>query len=228
MEIQYLGHSCFSINIDDLALIVDPFISSNPLATQIALDELRADYILITHAHQDHLADVDRIAKNNRDLKIISNYEIVSWFDKQDIRGIPMNTGGQIRLDALTIKYVSAIHSSSFPDGSYGGNPGGFVLWSDSFCVYIAGDTCLSYDMQLIPKLCPPLDLAILPIGDHFTMGYEEACEAAEFVNCRTIIPCHYDTFDLVKVDKMKVRDHFRKAGKEIHFLDIGSKYNIR
>ena len=128
MKITYLGHASLHLEINGKQIIVDPFISANELAREIDIDGLRADYILITHGHQDHVLDVERIAQNNPEALLVSNYEIVEWFGGKGVNGHPLNHGGKKEFDFGTVKYVNAIHSSVLPDGSYGGNPGGFVI----------------------------------------------------------------------------------------------------
>ena len=222
MKVQFLGHASFLININGTKLVVDPFISGGPGEKVIDINGIEADYILLTHGHGDHIGDAELIAKRTS-ATIISNFEIVTWFQKLGLQGHAMNHGGKYKFDFGTIKYVYATHSSSMPDGSYAGNPGGFVVWSGDHCIYIAGDTGLTMDMKLIPMLCPKLDVAILPIGDNFTMGYEEALVASDFIECDNIIACHYDSVPVIKIDKSKVASEFSKRNKQIHFLDIGT-----
>lgn len=138
-----------------------------------------------------------------------------------------MNHGGKFSFDFGTAKYINAIHSSVLPDGTYGGNPGGFVLNNDSKSIYIAGDTALTKDMELIPMTCPKLDLAIFPIGDNFTMGCEDACIASDFIGCNKIIGYHYDTFPPIKIDQQKAKDHFSEHGKELILLNIGESLEV-
>lgn len=226
MKITYLGHASFHVLFNDVNLIIDPYISPNPQAEHIDIDALKADYILVSHGHGDHVADVERIAKNT-DAKIISNFEITTWFQNKGLSGHPLNHGGKISYDFGTIKYVNAVHTSSLPDGSNGGNPGGFVIWSDIECLYFAGDTALTMDMKLIPMTCPQINVAILPIGDNFTMGYEEALLASDFIECNNIIPCHYDTFGLIEVDRPTVESAFTAQGKKINFLSIGDSKEV-
>jgi len=226
MKITYLGHAAVLVEMAGKKLLFDPFISGNELASHISVDNLEADYILISHGHQDHILDVERIAKRTG-AKIISNFEIVSFFGKIGIDGHPMNHGGTCLFDFGRVKYVNAIHSSSFPDGSYAGNPGGFVVWNDQHCFYFAGDTALTMDMKLIPLTTPPLDICILPIGDNFTMGPSEAVLASEFVQCDNVIACHYDTFGYIVIDKAQALKSFSDRNKELIFLDIGGSLEI-
>ncbi|PIV93147.1 MAG: metal-dependent hydrolase, partial [Flavobacteriaceae bacterium CG17_big_fil_post_rev_8_21_14_2_50_33_15] len=150
MKITFFGHASLGIQVGDIHILVDPFISGNPKASKINVDALKADYILLTHAHQDHTLDVESIAKRTNAV-VVSNFEIVSHFEKLGIEGHPMNLGGQWDFEFGNVKYVNAIHTSSFSDGSYGGQPGGFVIEGEHKNIYIAGDTALTMDMQLIP-----------------------------------------------------------------------------
>lgn len=226
MKISYLGHACLSIETKDKTILIDPFITGNELASDIDISKVRADYILITHAHQDHILDVETIAKNNNSI-IVSNYEIVNYFGKKGIDGHPMNHGGKWKFDFGTVHYTNAIHTSSFPDGSYGGQPGGFVLETKHHRLYIAGDTALTMDMKLIPEVIGDLDLAVLPIGDNFTMGIDEAIRASKFLNCNKVLGYHYDTFEYIKIDHKVAFTKFAKAKKELMLLPIGGNIKI-
>ncbi len=225
MKITYLGHASLHIEIGDTAIIVDPFITGNELAKSIDINSLKAGYILITHAHQDHILDVETIAKNTG-AKIISNYEIVMHYGANGFEGHPMNHGGSWQFDFGRVTYTNAVHTSSFPDGKYGGQPGGFIIESTEGNIYIAGDTALTMDMKLIPMQCK-LDLAILPIGDNFTMGIESAVIAADFVECDKILGYHYDTFGYIEIDHSKAINKFIEAGKELNLLEIGSSLEL-
>jgi len=220
MKITFLGHASLKVEIGDINLIVDPFISGNPKASHIEVDALKADYILVTHAHQDHILDVERIAKRTGAL-IISNFEIVSHFQAMDLQGHPMNHGGSWDFDFGRVKYVNAIHSSSFPDGNYGGQPGGFVIEGEHKTIYIAGDTALTYDMKLIP-MQTKLDLAILPIGDNFTMGISDAIIASDFLECDKILGYHFDTFGYIEIDHKDAKRQFFENAKDLMLLEIG------
>ena len=221
MQITYFGQSCFFIEFGGKKLLFDPFITGNPLAKEIDINQIKPDYILITHGHQDHVLDLEAIAKNSG-ATLISNFEIVSYFNKRGIEGHPMNHGGKVSFPFGTVKYVNAVHSSVLPDGTYGGNPGGFVLWNDTACFYHAGDTALTYDMKLIPALCPPLNVALLPIGDNFTMGTEEAAMAAQFIDCKTVIGCHYDSFPFIEINQEKTLAYFKEKGVNLLLPKIG------
>lgn len=223
MKLTYYGHSAFGVEMKGKHLLIDPFISPNELAANIKVDELEADYILLSHGHGDHVADAEAIAKRTG-ATIISNYEIVSWYEAKGIKGHPLNHGGKVTFDFGTVKYVNAVHSSVLPDGTYGGNPGGFVIWNDEISFYFAGDTALTLDMQLIPMTCPPLDFAILPIGDNFTMGINDAIVASDFIQCDRIIGAHYDTFGYIKIDHDDAKGAFKREDKQLVLMEIGGK----
>lgn len=226
MDITYYGHSCFGITFDKHQLLIDPFITPNELASDIDVEMIGADFILISHAHQDHIADAEDIAKRTG-ATIISNYEIATHYGNKGLETYPLNHGGKATFDFGTVKYVNAIHTSSFSDGSYGGNPGGFVVWNDRQCFYFAGDTALTMDMQLIPMTCPSIDVAILPIGDNFTMGYQDAVMAGDLVQCDKVIGCHYDTFGYIKIDHEAAKKAFDTAEKTLFLPAIGESLTI-
>jgi L-ascorbate metabolism protein UlaG (beta-lactamase superfamily) len=226
-KITYFGHSAFLIDFEGTKLVLDPFISPNEKAGHINVDEIEANYILLSHGHQDHMVDVERIAKNTG-ATLVSNFELVSWYSNKGVKGHPMNHGGSWHFDFGSVKFVNAIHSSSLPDGSFAGNPGGFVVSNNEHCFYFAGDTALTMDMQLIPMSSPKLDFAILPIGDNFTMGIEDAVIAAEFIKCKRIIACHYDTFGYIEIDHKAAKAAFADKGIELIILPIGESLVIK
>ncbi|QXP59090.1 metal-dependent hydrolase [Olleya sp. HaHaR_3_96] len=225
MKITFYGHACLGIQIEDTHILVDPFISGNPKAAHIDINTIKADYILLTHAHQDHILDVEAIAKRT-DAVIVSNFEIVTHFQNLGFEGHPMNHGGTWDFDFGSLKYVNAIHTSSFPDGSYGGQPGGFVLEGEHKNIYIAGDTALTFDMKLIP-MQTKLDLAILPIGDNFTMGINDAIIASDFVGCDKILGYHFDTFGYIEIDHEAAKRKFFEKDKDLMLLGIGESLEL-
>ena len=221
MNITYYGHSCFGIEINGKYLLFDPFITPNELAKDIQPETIHADYILISHGHNDHIADAEAIAKRTG-ATVICNYEIYVWLSNKGVQNIhPMNIGGKVKLDFGHVKCVTAQHSSSLPDGSYGGNPMGFVIESTQGNFYYAGDTALTYDMKLIGEY-RSIDFAFLPIGDNFTMGVDNAIIACDFIACNQIIGMHYDTFGYIKIDQREALTKFERAGKHLSLLNIG------
>lgn len=221
MNITYYGHSCFGVEVNGKHLLFDPFISPNELAKNINVNSVKADYILISHGHEDHIADAVAIAKRTN-AKVICNWEIYVWLNKQGVENIhPMNTGGKIKLDFGNVKCVNAVHSSSLPDGSNGGNPMGFVIESNEGNFYYAGDTALTYDMKLIGDY-RKINFAFLPIGDNFTMGVDNAIIACDFINCKDIIGMHYDTFGFIKINQEEALQKFSHSGKKLTLLKIG------
>lgn len=226
MKITHYGQNTLSIEIGDTTVLVDPFITENELSKdKVDIMELKADYIFLTHAHFDHILDAEEIAKNTG-ATIVSNFEIYSHYAAKNLNAMPMNHGGIRTFDFGEVKYVNAIHTSSFPDGSYGGNPGGFVITANNQSIYISGDTALTMDMKLIP-LYKKIDLAILPVGDVVTMGVDDALTASDFVECEKVLGVHYDVFPFTKIDKKSSIEHFQKAGKELILLEVGESLSI-
>jgi L-ascorbate metabolism protein UlaG (beta-lactamase superfamily) len=221
MKVTYYGHSCFGVEINGKHLVFDPFITPNELASGIALSSVKADYILVSHGHEDHVADLVALAKETN-ATVICSWEIYVWLGKQGVTNIyPMNTGGKTKLDFGNVKCVVAQHSSSLPDGSYGGNPMGFVVESSEGSFYYAGDTALTYDMKLIGEY-RTIDFAFLPIGDNFTMGVDNAIIACGFINCGNVIGMHYDTFGFIKINKQEAIEKFDNAGYQLTLMTIG------
>lgn len=221
MNITYYGHSCFGVEVNGKHLVFDPFITPNELAKHIDVNKVAADYILISHGHEDHIADAVVLAKRTK-AKVICNYEIYLWLSKQGVENIhPMNIGGKVKFDFGNVKCVAAVHSSGLPDGTYGGNPMGFVVESSEGNFYYAGDTALTYDMKLIGDY-RQIDFAFLPIGDNFTMGPENAMICSDFINCNDIIGMHYDTFEHTKIDKNEAKERFDRSGKTLTLMEIG------
>lgn len=226
MEITYLGHSCFEVNVQGKKMLFDPFIRPNPLASAIKVEEIKPEYILLSHGHADHVADAAEIANQSGAL-LMGCYEVTEWFRNQGVENVhPMNVGGKWMLDCCKVKCVTAVHSSSMPDGSYGGAPMGFVIESPDKNFYFAGDTALTYDMKLIGEY-RTLDFAFLPIGDNFTMSVDNALIASDFINCDTIIGMHYDTFGYIKINHEEAIGKFANAGKKLILPTIGQTFSL-
>lgn len=226
MRLTYYGHACFGMEVNGSRLLFDPFISPNPLASDIDIEKIEADFMLISHGHEDHVADAVAIAKRTG-AQVISNFEIVNWFAGKGVEnGHGMNLGGAADFPFGRVKSVTALHSSVMPDGAYGGNPGGFVLDFGDLCIYYAGDTALTLDMKLIADAFD-IHHALLPIGDNFTMGVDDAIRAAGFVKCKSVIGMHYNTFPAVEIDLDEARAKFESADIHLTLLEIGETIEL-
>jgi L-ascorbate metabolism protein UlaG (beta-lactamase superfamily) len=227
MKITFYGHACFGVNIGGKNLLFDPFIRYNELAKDIDINTIQADYVLLSHGHQDHMADAGEILERTG-ATLISNFEVGEWFQGKGAQKVHlMNHGGKRTFDFGTVKLVNAIHSSVLPDGTYGGNPVGFVIEATEGNFYYSGDTALTMDMQLIPLTSAPLKVALLPIGDNFTMGADDAIIASDFIKCNKIIGLHYDTFGYIKIDHAEAIKKFSDKGKELILLNIGQSIEL-
>jgi L-ascorbate metabolism protein UlaG (beta-lactamase superfamily) len=226
MVITYYGHSCFSVEVGGRKLLFDPFISGNSLAKNIAVKDIKADYILLSHGHEDHVADAESIAKRTG-ATVICNFEIHKWLHSLGVtKTHAMNIGGHWFFDFGKVKCVSAVHSSSLPDGSNGGTPMGFLVETPEGNFYYAGDTALHYDMKLIGDY-KRIMFAFLPIGSNFTMGVDNAVIASDFIACERIIGMHYDTFESIKIDQDDAKKKFERASKELILMKIGEQIKI-
>ena len=225
MKFTFYGHSCFSVETGGKKILFDPFITGNELAKDIDVDSIEADFILVSHGHGDHVGDLVSIAKRTG-AKVIGAYEVISWAQKNGVENVhPMNFGSAM-FEFGKLHFVPAWHSSTMPDGSTGGTPGGFILHGAEKKFYYSGDTCLMMDMQLIPRYAK-LDFAILPIGGNFTMDAEDAVIAAEFIQCDKIIGVHFDTFGYIVVNHEEVKAKFKAAGKELILPEIGKTIEL-
>ncbi|MFT3702008.1 MAG: metal-dependent hydrolase [Agriterribacter sp.] len=226
MHLTSYGHSSFLVVIKGKKILFDPFISYNELAKSIDINKIEADYIFLSHGHEDHIADCISIA-GRTGAKVVCNFEIHVWLNSKGITNThPMNTGGKWNFDFGTVKCFTAQHSSGLPDGSYGGNPMGFVFTSEEGNFYYSGDTALTLDMQLVPQYAA-LNFAILPIGDNFTMDAKDAVQAARFIQCRKIVGVHYDTFGYIKIDHEKSKQLFAEEGMQLLLLAPGESAEL-
>lgn len=226
-QLTYYGHSCFAVTLPcGTRLLFDPFIRPNDLAKDIDVDAIQADYVLVTHGHADHLADAGDILTRTG-AQLISNFEIVTWFQGKGIENAhPLNHGGGFDLPFGRVKYVNAIHSSTLPDGSSGGNPGGFVIETPDTAFYVSGDTALHSDQKLLGEF-HDLKFAVLCIGDNFTMGPGDAAVAATWAGVNTAVGVHYDTFPPIQIDHAKATATFEAKGVSLLLPAIGETIEV-
>lgn len=226
MQATYYGQSCFMIEIDGTKLLFDPFITGNPKASGIDISTLKPDYILVSHGHQDHIGDTVEIAQQSG-ATVICNFEIADWLSKKGVdKTIDLNLGGGTDLPFGRVQLVPAWHSSDLPDGTSGGTAGGFVVTHNDGAFYFSGDTALFNEMKLFGRR-NKITLAFLCLGDHYTMGMEDAVHAADFVQCDTVMGMHFDTFPPIKIDHQKAYDLFAKADKKLTLPKIGETYTL-
>ncbi|WP_185861932.1 metal-dependent hydrolase [Blattabacterium cuenoti] len=231
MKITFFSHSTCLLKIHEKYLLIDPFFSKNPIYNKIDYLEYinnfkKIDYILLTHAHYDHVCDVELLTRKFNNVLVISNYEISNYFEKKGIKTYGINYGSFISFPFGKLKYIWAAHSSVFNDGTYGGNPGGFLLHTDEGNLYISGDTSLIYEMNIIPNF-GKLKLSILPIGGRYTMDIEEAIIASDFLKCEKILGVHYNTFEAIQINKKQAKKNFYEKGKELILLEMGKSIYI-
>lgn len=225
MNFTYYGQSCFLLETGGKKFLFDPFITPNPLAKDIDIKSISADYILVSHGHGDHVADLVTLAKQTGAL-VITMVEVAEWAQKQGVTNIhPMNFG-KTKFDFGTVRMVWATHSSSMPDGSYGGNPAGFVLELGGKTVYFAGDTSLNSDMKLLADLYN-LDYAILPIGGNYTMDVDDAVLCCKYIDCDKVIGVHYDTFEAIRIDKETALAKFKRENRTLLLPAIGETIEL-
>lgn len=215
MKLTFYGHATFSVTVKGKTLLFDPFFNGNPALKNIDIDKVKADYVFLTHGHGDHTADAVSVAKRTG-ATCVAAAEVAGWLGKQGLEKVhPINHGGPIPFDFGKVRAVNAIHSSSFSDGSYAGNPLGFVFNTTEGDFYVAGDTALTMDMQLIP-LWAKLRFSVMPIGGNYTMDVADAVHAADFVKCETVVGVHYNTWPIIGIDTGKAKADFASAGKKL------------
>ncbi len=226
-KITWLGHSCFSIRTGKYEVLVDPFLDDSPTAPVKSAD-ISADFILLTHGHFDHVGDAVAIASRTG-ATVVANFEISEWLKKQGIaeeKTVALNLGGGVELAFGHVKMTSALHSSSLPDGTYGGSAGGYLLSLKKETIYLAGDTALTLDLKLIGM--SGIDLAVLPIGDQFTMGPADSVEAVKLLNPRRVMPCHYNTWAPIDQDAATWADQVRShTAAEPIVLQPGNEFSF-
>ena len=226
MNLTYYGQSCFSVEVSNKKILFDAFITYNPLAKSINKKDIKADYIFLSHGHADHFADAVELAEQTGAV-CVAAAEIADWLTGKGIKKVhPLNHGGPISFDFGKVRAVNAVHSSSFSDGSYAGNPLGFVFTTQEGNFYYSGDTALTMDMQLIPHWAK-LKFAVLPIGGNYTMDVADAIIAADFIKCNNIVGVHYNTFDIIKIDTAKAVADFKEAGKTLLLPAIGETIEL-
>ncbi|MBW8362323.1 MAG: metal-dependent hydrolase [Kaistella sp.] len=226
MKIQYLGQNCFLFTYKEKNILSDPFYNFGKAHSGFDIAAQKIDYVLITHAHGDHTADVKEVLQNHPDAQMIAQPEICGYFGHPN--SIDINFGGSAKFDDLKISMVPASHTSSFPDGTYGGEPCGYIFRFPGKNVYLAGDTGVIADMEMFPRLFGNIDLAILPIGAHYTMCARKASFAAsELLKTKKVIGCHFDTFSPIKIDHAEAKKRFEEKGVELVLPNLGETFEI-
>lgn len=226
MKCTYLGHSCFLLDIQGKQLLFDPFITQNPLAHHLDIASIQPDYVLISHAHGDHIADVEFFAKQSS-CSLIANFEIINHFARKGMEGFAMNSGGSHHFLFGTVTMTHAYHSSSFPDGSYGGNPNGFLIETNEGCVFYSGDTSLSMDFSLIGERYA-INLAVLPIGNVFTMDHIDAARATKMLKANRMMGVHFDTFPPITINHDAVKTYMESEGISFILPEIGETIQVK
>ena len=226
MKIQFLEQNCFLFTYNGKTILSDPFYNFQKEQSGFDITAQKIDYVLITHAHGDHTADVKEVLQHHPDAKIIAQPEICGYFSHP--KNVDINFGGSAKFDDLKISMVPASHTSSFPEGTYGGEPCGYIFRFSGKNIYFAGDTGVMADMAYFPQLFGPIDLAILPIGSHYTMCARKASfAAAELLKTPKVIGCHFDTFASIKINHEEALQRFEEKGVELVLPKLGETFEI-
>ncbi len=225
MQVRYFGHSCFEVITGGYSLLFDPFLTQNPLAQHIDLESINPDYVLLTHGHYDHILDAELFLKKNNST-LICNFEIGNWFKKKgDYQIVKMNLGARINLPFGELRMTAAYHSSTLPDGSSGGNPGGFLVQNEEDNFYFAGDTGLGPYLEFIGKHWPP-KVAFLPISGAVVMDANDALLATDWLGNPNVIGMHHNAFEELTIDKALAQQIFEKGNKTLTLLQSGETIN--
>lgn len=224
---RFLGQSCVEFDFNGTRVLLDPFITHNPLAKGVDMTSIMPSYIFLSHGHQDHVADMFTVQQQSN-ATVAAIVETAAWVRKQgvsDDKVIEFNFGGTLDLPFGKVKMVYALHTNSTPDGEYGGEPCGFVFFIGDKKIYFAGDTALTLEMKLLEDLS--LDWAFLPIGGHYTMDMYDAVKAAKFINCKNIVGIHYNTFPPISIDLVKAERLFSDIGFNLYLPEIGESLTL-
>lgn len=227
MKIKFLGQNCFLFTYNGVTILSDPFYNYQKAQSGFDITAQKIDYVLITHAHGDHTVDVKEVLENHPDATVIGQPEICGYFGHSN--NIDINFGGSAKLDGLKISMVPALHTSSFPDGSYGGLASGYIFrFADGRNLYLAGDTGVTAEMSLFPQVFGKLDLSILPVGKHYTMCPRKAAFAAsELLKTPKVIGCHFDTFPPIEINHEEAQKHFSDKNIEFSLPKLGEEFEF-
>lgn len=225
MKLKYFGHSAFQITTDSgIKILIDPFLDDNPVS-KTKSSQVDADFIILTHGHGDHVGDGLKIGKRCNSLFICVN-ELAEWVKSKELRAHNMHIGGAYNFDFGKVKFTIAHHGSMTPDSQYAGEASGVLITIDGKTIYHTGDTGLFYDMKLIGEM-NPVDYMLLPIGDNYTMGIDDAVKAVELTNPKTAIPMHFNTFPVINSDPNKFKQLVELKGKKCIVMDFGEEITL-